>query len=334
MLSHVLILILSICVKATVPDSPIIGILAQPSSVSGQYVAASYVKFVEMAGGRAVPLSYYATNETTAYWLRQLNGVLFPGGSASIPDAVRYALEYSINKYNQDNEIFPIWGTCLGFEFLVEAFGGSLQEFEAENITLPLFLTEAASTSYLYGGKNKETLRKWLSDENLTMNNHQYGAAPTEFQKPPLANIFTVLSTSQDSAGNSFVSTIEAKAGYPIFGVQYHPEKNAFETGLVPATGLPYEVTNHSSHAVSLTSSLAHAFMDVARKSNNSFDSSVTEQASLFSNCPVSTDMSPEFVQVYFFHTNWTGDLLPCSYSHLYHHEGAASSFSSSITTS
>ena len=49
---------------------PVIGIMAHPATEhvppnaadGAEYVAASYVKFVEMAGGVAVPLSYAASN--------------------------------------------------------------------------------------------------------------------------------------------------------------------------------------------------------------------------------------------------------------------------------
>ena len=66
-----------------------IGILAQPGTADEQYIAASYVKFVEAAGAVAVPLSYAASNETTTALLDQLNGALLPGGGATLPDAAR-----------------------------------------------------------------------------------------------------------------------------------------------------------------------------------------------------------------------------------------------------
>ena len=65
--------------RATSIDSPVIGVMAQPALAPGQqYLAASYVKFVEMAGGRAVPLSYAMDNATSFELYGQLNGVLFP----------------------------------------------------------------------------------------------------------------------------------------------------------------------------------------------------------------------------------------------------------------
>jgi len=75
-------------IRASGTDRPVIGIVAQPvpMMLGVEYIAASYVKFVEAAGGRVVPLSYRGTNATTNELLGQLNGVLFPGGAAELPD--------------------------------------------------------------------------------------------------------------------------------------------------------------------------------------------------------------------------------------------------------
>jgi len=71
-------------------EQPVIGILSQPldSDFDGDsrfdgydsYLMAAYVKFVEAAGARVVPLIWGEPEEVTLDKLSKLNGVLFPGG--------------------------------------------------------------------------------------------------------------------------------------------------------------------------------------------------------------------------------------------------------------
>ena len=50
----------------------------------GGYIAASYVKWLEAAGARAVPILYTDSNETIHGKLSAVNGVLLPGGDSDI----------------------------------------------------------------------------------------------------------------------------------------------------------------------------------------------------------------------------------------------------------
>lgn len=78
-------------------DWPIIGLFAQPSSSknsacggSCQYIAASYVKNLEAAGARVVPIDYYSTHEELDHLFASLNGFFFPGGGAAFPSSAQY----------------------------------------------------------------------------------------------------------------------------------------------------------------------------------------------------------------------------------------------------
>lgn len=87
-------------VKSTKNDWPVIGVFAQPStSTAGncggncQYIAASYVKYLEAAGARAVPISYYSTNEELDAHFSNLNGFFFTGGGSVFPAAAQYTFD-------------------------------------------------------------------------------------------------------------------------------------------------------------------------------------------------------------------------------------------------
>ena len=291
-------------------DSPVIGVMAQPALAPGQqYVAASYVKFVEMAGGRAVPLSYAMDNATSLELYGQLNGVLFPGGASALPDAARAAVAYS-EAAARRGEVFPVWGTCLGFEWLMEIVGGPgvvTPGFNASNVSLPLALTPAAATSKMYGGAAKEGLRASLASEALALNNHHMGVTPGAFRdSAALSATFEVLSTNVDGGGEPFVSSAESKTGH-LFAVQWHPEKNAFEHG--ERDGLPFEAINHGADAVAATAALATTFVDVARRSTQTFPG---RDAFLAYRCAKSDAAYPAFQEVYFFPGNWTGAVPAC----------------------
>ncbi|KAF8035267.1 hypothetical protein BT93_C1326 [Corymbia citriodora subsp. variegata] len=68
---------------------PVIGILGHPgdgasgrlnNASNASYIATSYVKFVESAGARVIPLIYNEPREVLFEKLNMVNGVLFTGG--------------------------------------------------------------------------------------------------------------------------------------------------------------------------------------------------------------------------------------------------------------
>ena len=177
-----------------------------------------------------VPISYFASKSELDVLIESLNGFLFPGGSAELPVAAQYVFD-EILRYNQEGDFIPLWGTCLGMEWILQAATRDrnvLDRVLVENLSLPLQFTSEARHSKLFSSA-PSSLMHILTAENITMNNHQYGIYLDSFRSNRVLNsFFKVLSTSSDTFGRKFVSTIEA-AGYPIYGVQWHPEKNIFE---------------------------------------------------------------------------------------------------------
>lgn len=84
-----LLVILAISVFALPNQRPIIGIYTQsdeddePTMTKNTlltYIAASYIKFIEMSGAQVVPIFAYGSQSVIAQQLTKINGVLFPGG--------------------------------------------------------------------------------------------------------------------------------------------------------------------------------------------------------------------------------------------------------------
>jgi len=317
-------------VAAVGNDRPIIGILSQPLGVeltSGSgaaggnrtYIAASYVKFAESAGARVVPLHFDASNAELAKLFKQINGIIFPGGGSNIRkeagNRFREASEFLFDlavKANDNDDTFPIHGTCMGFQML----GAIVAQDDAvvcsrcyttEGTPLPLNLTSAAKTSKLFSGIPAD-LGKALTSQKITENSHHCGIDPIEFEdNVKLKGFFRVLSTNTDPKnGKLFVSTMEATR-YPISATQWHPEKNNFEWGKIGPLG--YAAIPHSPEAVHLSQYVADNFVNRARQNSHRFASEEAESAALIYTVAPVPGPNGYFQQIYMWnrtdeHTN------------------------------
>jgi gamma-glutamyl hydrolase len=250
--------------------TPVVGILAEPITTpphnNTEYmIAASYVKWLEVGGARSIPIPYDASPEQVKELFPLMDGILFPGGGGKVlSPAAKQLWELAFQANSQEPGSFPIWGTCLGFEYLLmlasdrdDILEGG---YDAENISLPLLRVD--STSKIYRGIEA------ILQYNITLNNHLYGITPHRFRRnTQLVSMFDITSISQDLDGKYFVASIEAKDPdiFPYYGVQYHPEKNAFEYATYPGSSIPYEAIDHSPSGILLSFHLASFFVNLTR---------------------------------------------------------------------
>ncbi|KAK6132472.1 hypothetical protein DH2020_033772 [Rehmannia glutinosa] len=239
---------------------PVIGILSHPGDgASGRlnnasdasYIAASYVKFVESAGARVIPLIYNEPSEVLYEKLSLVNGVIFTGGWAKSGHyfEVVESIFKNVLRKNDAGDRFPLLAICLGFELLtmiVSEDKSILEEFSATDQASTLQFMSSINTNGTVFQRFPPALLKKLSTECLVMQNHRpivqsplviqrlalvaeylsrlYGISPEKFQKSKrLCNFFEILTTSADEDGKVYVSTIQAH-GYPVTAVQWHPE--------------------------------------------------------------------------------------------------------------
>ena len=166
---------------------PVIGIVSQPmSSEPGlSYIAASYIKFIEMAGGRAVPLKFGDATTEIDTLMDGLNGVLWPGGGADVTHTDSKYYQFSKHIWDKaieknDNGVyFPQWGTCLGFEFIHVMASNDLDiltcNFDSEDLPLPLNFTENARTTGRLLSTMSDPLYTAIRTQPLTQNEHKCG---------------------------------------------------------------------------------------------------------------------------------------------------------------
>jgi gamma-glutamyl hydrolase len=122
--------------------------------------------------------------------------------------------------------------------------------------------------------------------------NHVWGVdTKTYLNNEKLLEAYSVLSYSADRQGRAFVAWVESR-DYPIYGVQFHPEKTAFEWKIQKAI-------NHAGAAIKVTQNIGNFFVDEARKNNNTFSNPEEEDKALIYNYnPVRIEGG--FMQVYF----------------------------------
>ncbi|CAL4894443.1 unnamed protein product [Urochloa decumbens] len=260
-------------------DRPVIGILTHPGSgtkkhVEGatSHIGASYVKLVESAGARVIPLLYDDPREDFYQNLKLVNGVIFTGGSETDPgqysDRIFDTLQYVMDR-KEDGDPIPLLAICLGFQIVSTIVAQDkyiLTKFDATNQPSTLqFPVHSLIKGSVFDSFEQEFIDK-LKKNPLAMQNHQYGISPDKWErKKQLTKFFNVLTTSVDREDKEYVSTVQAK-DYPIIGTQWHPEK-VFEWG--QAVSLEHDKAPHSEDAVRLSEHFAKYFISQARKSAN-----------------------------------------------------------------
>lgn len=266
---------------------PLIGIVSQggyPAPKMSSYIAASYVKFIESAGARAVPIMVDMPEEEIRRRFEAVNGILIPGGEQilssghSFYDTVKLLFDLVVEE-NRKGVFFPLHGTCLGFEALVVAVSGNasvLTSCDAENYAQPLYPTEHASHSRFFRSL-PDTVVHALYERAVAMENHMHGVLFRSFaENPSLNKFFNVLTLSTDREKNVYVSTVES-IQYPITATQWHPEKNAFEW-------TRREAIPHDLDAILVTQAVANSVVDAARRNGHAPRSIKEEQEILIYN--------------------------------------------------
>ncbi|CAL1386330.1 unnamed protein product [Linum trigynum] len=254
---------------------PVIGIVSHPgdgasgrlsNATDASYIAASYVKFVESAGARVIPLIYTEPADVLFEKLNLVNGVLFTGGWAKKGlyfDRVKAIFEKVLAK-NDAGQHFPLYAICLGFELLtmiVSKDNNILESFNAEDQASTLQFVKSINTEGTVFQRFPPGLLKRMSTDCLVMQNHHFGISPERLLgNPDLSSFFKILTTSTDENNEVYVSTVQAN-NYPVTAFQWHPEKNAFEWG---SSMIP-----HSEDAIQVTQNVANFFVSEARKSLN-----------------------------------------------------------------
>lgn len=247
--------------------APNIGIFP---TIRGNYLNA-YKEWVGQEGATSTVLPSRFEADQLESIFQSVNAVLIPGGPFGDHLApLAKALITRAVQANSEGDYFPIWGSCLGFEWILQTFAGVdgvvpplSGGFDSEQLPAALNFTAQAAGSRTYSAAN-DTLMGWLATEPITYNAHEGGITPDALAgSAPLAAAVNALSTSVDRKGVRFVAQIEHKSA-PIYGSQFHPEKIQF----VP-TSRSYPNIPRTPEAVAGAKYFAQFFVSEAAKNHH-----------------------------------------------------------------
>jgi len=303
------LLVVFVFVVVSANDRPIIGVFTQATESTlvpfgKSYIAASYVKWLESAGARVVPIFHTATQVELKAVFNSINGIFFPGGAADLTPSsplfrsAFFMYQLALNA-NDNGDFFPIQGHCLGFELLhlmTSRNASLLGSVDAEDIAMPLDFTGKAAQSRMFS-KAPSKIIDILKKQPVTMNFHQFSVFPVDYTlNPSLDQFYQILSTNVDRKNKTFISSVEGKH-YPVYALQWHAEKPQFEWD--PSTSIP-----HTSDALLAMQYMTNFFVSEARKSQHKFVDVQSEAKALIYNYPVSytgLKIEPHFQECYFF---------------------------------
>ncbi|XP_044262565.1 gamma-glutamyl hydrolase-like [Tribolium madens] len=190
------------------------------------FIVSSYVKFVESSGARVIPIKLDKNEPYYEHIIGNVSGLLIPGGvskleTGSFYEALKVLYKIIVRK-NEAGDYFPILGICLGMEGLVMVANKNVnirKHCRAENILLDINVTSSKNSKMF---KNIETIKNDL--KKVAPHFHNYCILKEDLSQ----RNWLVTSENFDEEDNLFVASLEHKK-YPFYGLQFHPEKNAFE---------------------------------------------------------------------------------------------------------
>ena len=202
---------------------PVIGLFAQeiarnviPESIDGKaYISSAYVKYIETAGGDVAPILTEWDDDEVREVFNSVNGILIPGGGASLENSkfmhnVKLILKLAEDA-NNTGDYFPVWGTCLGLEAMLVAHEGAslLGDADAIDLAMPAKLTHGARTSRIFSTV-RDGLFESLSALPIKYHFHRKCIYKSAFlQSKGLTDRYSIVSFDEDRQKRIFVSILE-----------------------------------------------------------------------------------------------------------------------------
>lgn len=126
-------------------------------------------------------MKIHASNLSITLIAVEIFRILFPGGALSFTDPKGYSEAgqyiYQIaSELNDRGDYFPLWGTCLGFEFLTYVSANQTEiraNCNSYSQSVPLTFKTGFKASRMFGTA-PDTVIKILQNEAVTANFHSF----------------------------------------------------------------------------------------------------------------------------------------------------------------
>jgi gamma-glutamyl hydrolase len=198
------------------------------------YLQHDYLQWIEMSGALPVVIPY-----NTAFlddYLKSVNGVVWVGGAIEnnethshdqymkLRSVYEHAFQHATRETRRGNH-YPIWGTCLGFDFLA-MMGQHMHDLGR----MPKIHKTHSGTLKFQGASRLRRvfpvkLQQRLAREPVTRQKHKRGFDPMSQRTLRMHAYLKVISLdTSDKSPRKFVNAFEYKH-FPFYGTQWHPEK-------------------------------------------------------------------------------------------------------------
>ena len=306
-------------------NGPVVGILSLPTSRKDQtfsqasfsMIPGSYVKWLEQAGIRIVPIRYDMPKRVIEQMMSLVNGILITGGSTALfrektarcrfsrildrkkscPSPYMRTVHRIVRRATQLQRAgnpFPLWGTCLGFEALLISLSRfTLRRSKVLSTNHSLNLKQNAGSAAFFRHYFGAGLTRSVSQNPIIYFNHKFGFRPRRVQtNKQLGGQVQVLATTKLETGEEIVSMVRHRT-LPFIGVQFHPEKIQFEHRASVST-------NVSNASIEASHTMAMLFFDLVNQNQNEIENEKELEALLIYNYTLYKSSGP-YEQMYVF---------------------------------
>lgn len=216
-------------------------------------ISSNYIKFAQMGGVEYYPILITDSIDLIIRQLRVLDGLLLPGGAPGFqfleaPTNGRQKLYVKLNlrkryfrkadliiesaKYiNKFIRPFAIFGICLGFEMMLlneSRFRVPLKPVDNQNINSVVSLTTEPTKFTNWLSKQQPNYTTLFNQGKQFFYNSKGISTRSFYANKRLSENYKIVSEATID-NDKYVSIVE-HVSLPFFGVQFHPEKNMFDT--------------------------------------------------------------------------------------------------------